>query len=363
MVGQTRIVDRALAPDRDPGDHLAMAGPRRSRPLGGLALLVTCAWLAGLSLVGGPPRAAAAGWTGGIDLYRAGAFTTQQSWLWCTAADVQIIRNIVRHDTDHATSSQRRYFAYMRAHNRYDIPVSDGVDPAGWTAGLRHYVDARYRLVASRSFDAALRSAVTNLRLTHLPVGITVSHGNHAWVLTGFTATADPAVTSRFTITSVRVTGPLWGLQSRSYGYDMRPDTKLTPRQLRGFFTAWHYAGVRMAWEGRWVSIQPTPSRPAAPAAPASSPSPTATPRPSPLPSRPVASSPSVVASPSPSTEPSPPEVALVEPSAPIPSPPADNSGPPAGDATGLGGPLLLVVVGGLIGVALAALAARRRRA
>jgi hypothetical protein len=144
----------------------------------------------------------------------------------------------------------------MRAHNRYRIPVSDGVDPAGWTAGLRAYVDSRYRLYASTSFDSALRSAVTNLRKTNRPVAITVSHGNHAWVLTGFTATADPATTSHFTVTSVRVVGPLWGLQSRTYGYDMRPDRKLTPSQLRSFFTPWHYARTKMAWEGRWVSIQ-----------------------------------------------------------------------------------------------------------
>src|SRR5206468_2102948 len=106
-----------------------------------------------------------------------------------------IIRNIADRQTDHSRTSQQHYFDYMRAHNRYRIPVSDGVDPAGWTAGLRHYVDSRYRLVASSSFDAALRSAVTNLRRTNLPVAITVSHGNHAWVLTGFAATADPAAT------------------------------------------------------------------------------------------------------------------------------------------------------------------------
>jgi hypothetical protein len=214
-------------------------------------------------------------WTGGVDLYRSGVFTTQKTWLWCTAADVQIIRNIADHAADHTRSSQQRYFDAMRAHNRYDIPVADGVDPAGWTYGLRHFVDSRYRLVSSTSFNAALRTAVTNLRKTNLPVGITVSHGNHAWVLTGFTATADPATTTHFTVTSLRVVGPLWGLQSRTYGYDMRPDTKLTPWQLAGFFTPWHYAKVRMAWEGRWVSIQPMAAQTVASA-------PKATPRPSP---------------------------------------------------------------------------------
>ena len=245
---------------------------RRTRA--GLLLAVSLA-IAGSVVPGsvGPTRVADAAatlpaWHGGVDLYRSGTFTTQRNWLWCTAADVQIIRNIVRHQTDHSTTGQRRYFTWMRAHNRYRLPLSAGVDAAGWTAGLRNFVDDRYRLVASRTFAAALKSAVTNLRQTNLPVGITVSNGNHAWVLTGFTATADPLVTTAFTVTSVRVVGPLYGLQSRN-GYDMRPDTKLTPTQLRHFFTPWRYAPMRMIWDGRYVSIQPIPKTPIA-TAPAS---------------------------------------------------------------------------------------------
>ena len=279
--------------------------PRPAVRLIAAALLAVVAF-AGVAIppAGVPTAAGLSRWDGSVDLYRAGVFTTQRSWLWCTAADVQIMRNIVHRQADHTTSGQRRYFDYMRAHNRYRIPVSDGVDPAGWTAGLRRYVDSRYRLVSSGSFDAALRSAVTNLRKTNLPVGITVSHGGHAWILVGFSATADPAVTTRFTVTSVRVVGPLWGLQSRSYGYDMRPNRNLTVRQLRGFFTPWHYARVRMAWEGRWVSIQPIPTTSTSTAAAA--PKPTPTPRPS--------------ASPSPSPSPSPSSVPSAA-APPLPSP------------------------------------------
>jgi hypothetical protein len=213
--------------------------------------------LGGVAATPAPAAAALPAWSGGIDLYRSGSFTTQKTWQWCTAADVQIMRNIVRHQADHTRAGQQRYWSYMRKHNRYAIPVRDGVDPAGWTAGLRKYVDDRYRLASSRSFGAALKSAVTAMRRTNLPVAITVAHGNHAWILVGFTATADPAKTSSFTVTSVRVVGPLWGLQSRTYGYDMRPARRLTRSQFASFFTPWHYAGIRMAWEGRWVSIQP----------------------------------------------------------------------------------------------------------
>jgi hypothetical protein len=238
-----------------------MIGRTAPRPNARVAIGVSFAsiLLTLAAFVPAPPAAALSAWSGGIDLYRTGVFTTQKTWLWCTAADVQIIRNIVDHQTDHTRSHQQVYFDDMRAHNRYPIPISDGVDPGGWAWGLDHFVDTRYHVVASTSFSAALRSAVTNLRRTNLPVGITVAHGDHAWVLTGFTATADPAATSSFTMTSVRVTGPLWGLQSTSYGYDMRPDTRLTPGQFASFFTRWHYARITMSWEGRWVSIQPIP--------------------------------------------------------------------------------------------------------
>jgi hypothetical protein len=223
-----------------------------------------------------PSRAAAAelaqpAWTGGVELYRAGTFTTQRSWLWCTAAGVQIARNIVEHERDHSTTSQRRYFEWMRRHNRYDLPLSAGVDAQGWAAGMRHFVDARYRLVSSGSFDAALRSAVERMRRTNLPVAITVSHGNHGWLLVGFRATADPARTDRYTVTSVRVVGPLFGLQSRN-GYDMPPNTRLTPTQLRRFFTPWHYDPKPMIWDGRYISIQPVPRNAAVKAAPKATP-------------------------------------------------------------------------------------------
>jgi hypothetical protein len=248
-----------------------------ARPLVGRRLvfgLVVASLLTLMTGVGpvAAPRASAAetslpAWTGRVDLYKSGQFTTQKSWLWCTAAGVQIVRNMAEGATDHRTASQRTYFEWMRQHNRYTLPESAGVDPAGWTAGLRHFVDDRYRLVASRSFGAALRSSVTRMRLTGLPVALTVANGGHGWILTGFTASADPAVTTTFDVTSVRVVGPLYGLQSKN-GYDMKPGTSLSVARLRRFFTPWRYDPKPMVWDGRYVSIQPIPVEVAAPQPP-----------------------------------------------------------------------------------------------
>ena len=233
-----------------------------------LAIVLIGAWsvtpahavAATISTEGSPSsnHAALSAWNGGVNLYRDGVFTTQKSWLWCTAAGIQIVRNIVRDQEDHGTTTQRRYFNWMRERNRYTLPLSAGVDPQGWTAGFRQYIDDRYRLVSSTTFDNALRSAVKRLRQTNLPVALAVAHGNHGWILTGFTATADPAATASFKVTSVRLVGPLYGLQSRN-GYDMPPNTKLTPTQLKRYFTRWWYEPKRMIWDDRYVTIQPIP--------------------------------------------------------------------------------------------------------
>jgi hypothetical protein len=337
----------------DPSDHRSMPGHRRRSIVRlALATILAATFLGGSAAMPNPTAAALSRWTGGIDLYRSGVFTTQKTWLWCTAADVQIIRNIVDHQTDHTRANQQRYFDYMRAHDRYSIPVSDGTDPGGWAAGLRHYVDSRYRVVASTSFNSALRSAVTNLRKTNRPVAITVQHGNHGWVLTGFTATADPAVTSHFTVTSVRVTGPLWGLQNRSYGYDMRPDTKLTPSQFRTFFTPWHYGRIRMAWEGDWVSIQAVRTTTAAKATPKPTAKATAAPTLTPTPT------PSATPAPSPTPDPTTAAIAVV--AGPISSAPADvapESGAPTSETgwdpwaiVALAAALLLVLGAAVLG-------------
>lgn len=231
---------------------------RRFRPVLGLVsvLLISLAWAA----MPAPADAALPAWTGGINLYRTGVFSTQKSWLWCTAADVQIMRNMKYDRTDHSSAAQSRYFWWMRARNKYSLPLSAGVDPAGWTAGLRYFVDKRYTLMSSATFLGALRLAVVRMRLTNLPVAIAVAHGDHGWVLHGFTATADPAKTNDFRITSVRVSGPLWGLKNSTFGYDMPPNKKLYPYELAKFFTPWRYAPKRMIWDGRFVSIQPMPT-------------------------------------------------------------------------------------------------------
>jgi hypothetical protein len=115
-----------------------------------------------------------------------------------------------------------------------------------------------------------------------------------------------------------------------------------------------------MAWEGRWVSVQPVAVQKSAPqpaATPKPTPRPTATPKPTPtLSPTPLASLvPSIALEPSPSVEPTPAEIAALPESVASASPGA-NSGtsPPSKPASDNSSPGLLF---GLIALVVAALA------
>ena len=365
-----------MAPNHDPGHHdrmieLGARSPGRAAlppPPGRLvrgALATLIALGAALAALAAPPSGAAvssprpqppaaapnlADWTGGVNLYRDGVFTTQSSWLYCTAADVQMIKNMIEGTEDHSRSAQTAYFDWMRTQNQYDLPLSAGVDPAGWTAGMRHFVNDRYRLVSTTSFGLSLQLAVVRMRLTGLPVALAVAHGNHGWILNGFTATADPAVTTDFAITSVSVTGPLWGLQSRN-GYDMPPNTTLTVDQLKTYFTRWHYDPLPMVWDGTFVSIQPLTDQELAASTPTPAPAAMVTPAPTPQPTPEPTEAPT-------STPPG--EVALGSVGTGTPTPPPDASAAPASTSTAWWPAALVLAAGLIVGIGL--LAARQRR-
>jgi hypothetical protein len=372
--------------------ELGARSRRRGSPPGRVVLGVLAALVAlGAALITPPPGAAGgsarpqapavapnlADWTGGVNLYRDGVFTTQSSWLYCTAADVQIIRNMIEGTEDHSGSAQTAYFDWMRTQNQYDLPLSAGVDPAGWTAGMRHFVNDRYRLVSTTSFGLSLQLAVERMRLTGLPAALAVAHGNHGWILNGFTATADPAVTTDFAITSVSVTGPLWGLQSKN-GYDMPPNTTLTVDQLKTYFTRWHYDPLPMVWDGTFVSIQPLTDEELAAAAatlpPPTPPPPTPPPTPAPTPVATISSTlaPTPPPTPTPTPEPTmppptdapsatPPPEAAVGGAAPtsLATPVPDAAAETGSTSPGMWPAALVLLVAGLVvgGV----LAARRR--
>lgn len=198
-------------------------------------------------------------WSGRYDLYRSGVFSSQRTMTWCVAASVQMMLNIVRGESDHSRSAQKTYIHYARAHDRYKDPAITGTDGQGWVADLHHFGGLyNYEIVGSNSFKDALRTAVSRLRATAQPVGLIIDHHYHAWVMTGFEATADPAVDSGFHVKAVYIMGPLYPRPRQSNGLDPPPDSRLSRDELSGYLNTYiDHLKPHNPWEGKYVTIQP----------------------------------------------------------------------------------------------------------
>jgi hypothetical protein len=199
-----------------------------------------------------PIKPAAPTWRGTYNLYRKAAFVTQRDFKWCVAASVQMMVNIVRHRHDRTMATQKRMIAFAQASDHGPWGPGGGTDVTGWIAALRHFGAGKYRAVGTRTPAEALRIAAIAMRQTGRPAGMLVMDGRHAWILHGFESRSDPLRGSRATITSVRVSGPLYPIQQKD-GYDLHPNIRLSVRTLARYF---HPSSVG-ALVGKYVVIVP----------------------------------------------------------------------------------------------------------
>ena len=226
-----------------------LPSPRRSA-------LVACLVLVALVAAPAAP-AGAAEWTGRFSIWRDGAFATQYLDASCVGATVQMTLNLIRGTRDHSKGRQLEFLAYAAEHSKY--PVTDGgADPEGWSEALVHFgAGDDYGWTTTSTMQSALHTAAVQLRETSKPVGLLVHFGRHAWLMTGFDATADPQTTSDFTVTAVEVVGPLWPLGTlNGEHFDPGPGTWMDTNELARKFNA-YVEPDQPIWFGKYVTVVP----------------------------------------------------------------------------------------------------------
>ena len=226
-----------------------MVGMRFARVLSALVL-------AGAFLGVAAPTEAAQ-WDGRFSVYTNGSFSPQHLDYTCVGASVQMMLNMIHGTTHHAETAQEMYWSYGRNHNKYG-KKGVGVDPAGWVAALEHFGAGNYAINVSAKYQAGLKALAEAMRTTDKPVGLFVDHGGHAWVMTGFEATADPADGAAFKVTAVQAMGPLYP-HGTIHGkpYDPAPGTWLSLTALRAKFTPMNWPRAS-EWDGRWLAVVPS---------------------------------------------------------------------------------------------------------
>ncbi len=217
--------------------------------------------LALVALVAAPAGpAGAADWSGRYSIWRNGAFATQYLDTSCVGATIQMALNLVRGARDHSKGHQLAMLAYAAEHSKY--PVTDGgADPEGWADALVHYgAGDDYGWTTAPTMQLALHTSAKQLRETGKPIGLTVHFGRHAWLMTGFESTADPATTEDFEVTAAEVVGPLWPLGTlNGEHFDPGPGTWLNIHDLARKFDAYVEPG-QPVWYGKYVTIVPRAS-------------------------------------------------------------------------------------------------------
>ena len=189
-----------------------------------------------------------------VNLATRADFVRQYTFEWCVGASIQMARSIITGSRTESRASQRRLWELAR-----DLTVGSpygGANPAGWAAALNELDLGRYRLVSLPTFKAAVDRAALALATTRRPVGLVMWAGRHAWVMTGFKATADPRKHDDARVTRLRVMDPLYPHGSR-WGSSPAPNTLVTLKTLARQFVKRDRPDYDFGVDPGWLLVLP----------------------------------------------------------------------------------------------------------
>lgn len=191
-----------------------------------------------------------------MDLYQKGDYVGELKDTWCVAAAMQTSMNIMDTGADTSETGQARIFALARS----IAPSPDGAaEPEAWAKGLAELGYGKYAVTQRATIGDAIHLAAHQIRITNRPAGLMVWRGAHSWVMSGFTATADPALTDAFVVTAVRIEDVWYPRLSTIWGYSRPPDTLVPVGLLPEDYLPWKRpSGPYPDKDGKFVVVIPT---------------------------------------------------------------------------------------------------------
>jgi hypothetical protein len=248
---------------------------RRSLMVPGLVMVLALVWPGATAAAGDSRSAAPPAWqatapTGefSINLYQDGDFASQRTAYWCIGASMQMMLNIVGLTDDDSRAGQERYMRLARSsgpslqqvdHGQTDLAggALRGAGSSGWARGMVQLGAGGYRQQAVDGYDAALRAAAVALRRTGRPTGLIVWRGAHSWVMSGFTASADPLVDPDFRVTGVYIQDPWYPRVSSIWGPGQKPNAWISISALKADFLPRRGGGYHVEQAGKYVLVLP----------------------------------------------------------------------------------------------------------
>lgn len=201
-----------------------------------------------------------------VDLYRTGAFVAQTNFVQCVGASMQMMLNLIGPSIDTTAATQLRLFTLARSISDVTtaqstdgtvLHIGPGASAHEWAVGLTQVGAGDYQVAALPSLQSALTVAARAMHETGRPVGLLVWQGQHAWVMDGFTSTADPSTDPGAQVTGARILDPLYPYPSGSWGQTPPPNSLLSVARLAQTFVPYRPHGRIVALRGRFVIVMP----------------------------------------------------------------------------------------------------------
>lgn len=197
-----------------------------------------------------------------MNLYRKGVFVHEYNKEACVTAAALSMLNVIRlvedgRKPDASDRTQRVLEARIVKLTTRKDSHNGGTGPAGWAALLTEE-GYPYEVRAYASRAAAVNAAATAIRATRRPVGILAWTGVHSWVMTGFTATADPAATTRFTVRTAYVLDPWYPWVSTRWPRSEAPNAPRDAADMKANFLPFTLSsGPYPGRDGKFLLIVP----------------------------------------------------------------------------------------------------------
>jgi len=188
-----------------------------------------------------------------LDLYKQGDFVSEILDTWCVPAAMQTSINIMNATPDKSRDTQARLFDLAVYKGGSSVA---GADPTGWAAGLTSLGYGNYAVGAKPNMVDAVAMVVKQIALTGRPGGLLVWNGWHSWVVSGFTATADPATTDSFTVLSLRIEDVWYPRVSNLWPKSRPPDSDVKVEALGPDYVKWTQ-GVMQGRTNNYVFVYP----------------------------------------------------------------------------------------------------------
>ncbi len=197
-----------------------------------------------------------------MNLYRKGVFVHQVDKEACVAAAAQNMLNVIRavedgRAPDVSAKTQRALYRRIVKLTTREDSHNGGTGPGGWAAALAEK-GYPYELRVYDTRGQAINAAAVALRATRRPVGILAWGGVHSWVMTGFTATADPARTTKFTVTKAYVLDPWYPWVSTRWPRSEKPNAPRDAADLKANIRPWKLgSGPYVGRDGKYLVVVP----------------------------------------------------------------------------------------------------------